>query len=278
MAGSKLGPSWAICTGLWDRTEGIINWTGSKYIESTLDGGISIWLNDIASPDGSKRALKRWTKYDRPGDELTPPEAFRSLPIKDKAISKDDKLTAQCHCGGVKFYITRPNEESKKVEFPFPDLMVPYHSHSADNAEGATWCLRENDTKYLAGTCSCTTCRLASGAELQGWAFVPKCNVFQEDGKLLDYKMGTLKRYESSKGVEREFCGICGATVFWHDDQRPGLIDVSVGVLDPKEGARAENWLWWWTDRVSFAELAVSKDLVGSMVDGLKTWRENGRE
>ncbi|CAJ2503617.1 Uu.00g110110.m01.CDS01 [Anthostomella pinea] len=49
--------------------------------------------------------------------------------------------------------------------------------------------------------------------------------------------------YRSSSGVVREFCDRCGATVFWHDGDRPELIDVSVGLLDAAEGARAESWL-----------------------------------
>ena len=63
-----------------------------------------------------------------------------------------------------------------------------------------------------------------------------------------------LRSYESSPGVMREFCPTCGATVFWHDKHRPELIDVSVGLLDAPEGARAEEWLEWWLARVSFEE------------------------
>ena len=57
-----------------------------------------------------------------------------------------------------------------------------------------------------------------------------------------------LTSYESSPGDLREFCINCGATIFWHDKWSPDLINVSVGLL------RAEEWLDWWTDRVSFSE------------------------
>lgn len=90
----------------------------------------------------------------------------------------------------------------------------------------------------------------------------------------MDFAKGTMKRYESSKDVLREFCSVCGATLFWHCKWRPDLIDVSVGLLDPKQGARADGWLDWWTDRVSFSELAVSKSLIGSLEEGLKKWGE----
>ena len=87
-----------------------------------------------------------------------------------------------------------------------------------------------------------------------------------------DEGMGTLRRYESSQGVWREFCAVCGATVFWHCEERPSVVDVSVGLLDPVEGARVEGWLEWWTGRVSFEELAVSRSLVRSLEEGLKEW------
>ncbi len=171
----------------------------------------------------------------------------------------------------MKFFVTRPNEASKKVRSPFSDLITPFHSQSSENPQNETWWLRANDTKYMAGTCACSSCRHALGFEIQTWAFIPKCNVFQEDGTPIDYRMGTLQHYDSTKDVVREFCKVCGATVFWHCQWRPDLIDVSVGLFD-QEGARAERWLDWWTGRVSFAEMAVSKSLVASLEDGMKGW------
>jgi hypothetical protein len=259
----------AIATGIWDKTEGIIKWNGCKWVEDTLDGGLSVWFNDIVDADGTKRPLKRWMLQDRgKTEEFVPENSYRVLEKKRAS----DKLKAQCHCGGVKFYITRPNEASKKVQSPFPDLSHPFHSVSSANPENETWFLRDNDRKYMAGTCTCTSCRQSLGFEIQTWAFVPKCNIFKEDGSHLYFDLGTLKSYPSSEGVTREFCGKCGATVFWHCGFRPELIDVSVGLLDPEEGARVEGWLEWWTDRCSFEEMAVSRSLVTSLEDGLKKW------
>ncbi|AEO61091.1 hypothetical protein MYCTH_90505 [Thermothelomyces thermophilus ATCC 42464] len=129
---------------------------------------------------------------------------------------------------------------------------------------------------YLAGTCACPSCRLTSGFEIQTWAFIPRRNILihhQTPSSItrncrqpvpLDFAAlppGTpLRQYESSPGRMREFCARCGATVFWHDKFRPDLIDVSVGLLraegGDRGGARAENWLEWWTGRVSFSEQA----------------------
>ena len=261
----------AVATGLLDRTEGILEWTGCKWVKDTLDGGASVWFNSIIDPDGTKRELKRWMLQDGESGELVPADTLRKFSPKKKVDkAAEERLDAQCHCGGVKFYITRPNDASKTARSHFPDLMVPFHSGSPANPENKTWWLQAGDTKYMAGTCTCTSCRLASGYEVQPWAFVPKCNIFREDGQQLDYDFGTLKRYASSAGVSREFCSVCGATVFWHCEARPSLVDVSVGLLDPEEGARVERWLEWWTGRVSFEELAVSRSLVRSLEEGLK--------
>jgi hypothetical protein len=61
-------------------------------------------------------------------------------------------------------------------------------------------------------------------------------------------------------------------------------MDVSVGLLDADEGARAETWLDWWTGRVSFAEDAGlgrtgetarrAICLIDSLEEGLKRWSE----
>ncbi|KXX77388.1 hypothetical protein MMYC01_207206 [Madurella mycetomatis] len=61
--------------------------------------------------------------------------------------------------------------------------------------------------------------------------------------------------YSSSPNVARDFCRRCGATLFWHDTHRAQLIDVSAGLLGAA-GARAEDWLEWWTGRTSFSEEA----------------------
>lgn len=260
-----------VATGLLDKSEGILTWNGCKWVSDTVDGGISIWLKEIEDTEGTKRQLKRWMLADGADKELVSDNSLTSAPAQPQ--SNGDKLEGQCHCGGVKFYITRPNEASKQAQSGFPDLMAAWHSNPHENPSNETWWLRSNDTKYVAGTCTCTSCRLTSGFEIAPWAFVPEYNIFQEDGSPIDYKMGigTLRTYASSPGILREFCSVCGATVLFYCERRPDIIDVSPGVLDPKLGARVESWLEWWTGRVSFEELAVNRTLVRSLEDGLKS-------
>lgn len=268
---------WLVPCGIWDRTEGLINWTGCKFVERTLDGGVSVWFKEIGEGE-TKKPMKRWKLQLDEHSVLVPDEDLRWLPERVKTHEGEERLKAKCYCGGVEFYITRPNKASKQVTSPFPDLMIPYNSsESAANPKNEPWWLCSNDTKYLAGTCACNSCRLASGFDIQTWAFVPKPNIFQADGTPLDFSKGTLKRYTSTKkDAIREFCGVCGATAFWHCLERPELIDVAVGLLDPEQGARAESWLEWWTGRVSFKEFAMSKSLVESLESGLKAWGKGG--
>ena len=169
----------------------------------------------------------------------------------------------------------RPNNESLQASSPFSDLIVPFHTGASNaNSKNEPWWLCAGNTKYMAGACMCRSCRVASGFEIQTWAFVPRSNIVQEDGSALDYAMGSLKRYDSSDDVWREFCRVCGATVFWHCEWRPSIVDVSIGLLNPDEGARVETWLEWWTGRVSFEELAVNRSLVGRLEEGLRRWGE----
>ncbi|KAH6961735.1 Mss4-like protein, partial [Ilyonectria sp. MPI-CAGE-AT-0026] len=203
-----------------------------------------------------------------------------------------EALQAFCACSTVRFHITRPNAASLLPHSNFPDLMYPDGSTDDSikgNPSGVKWWVPGGRAKYLAGTCACRSCRLASGFEIQAWAFVPRSNIFFQvpgpnDSQVIPLNFdtlppGILRSYASSPEVLREFCGGCGATVFWHDRSRPDVIDVSVGLLDAEEGARAENWVESWTKRGSFSEVETARtgaasrtarDLITSPEKGMK--------
>ena len=90
--------------------------------------------------------------------------------------------------------------------------------------------------------------------------------------------MGTLKTYVISKGHYRDFCGVCGATVFWRSDERRAtqsyFVDIGVGLLESTHGARAEDWLVWSTNEISYLDLAQNKALLKSLAEGLEHWGE----
>ena len=236
-------------------------------VDDTLDAGASQFLPKIG-----KQLATYWSGIGKLSQQISLDEHVSRVEPSNQP-TKEAKLRAQCHCGGVEYFITSPDESSKDASSPWSDLLVPYHSGSSENTDDVKWWLRAGDTKFLAGLCACKSCRLGAGFPIQSWAFVPKSNIFKSDGSSLSYDIDTLQVYESSPGVYREFCNRCGATVFWHCDERPSVVDVSVGLLKANTGALAQDWLDWATERVSFAEDALDENLIDGLEAGLRDWR-----
>lgn len=140
----------------------------------------------------------------------------------------------------------------------------------------------DDGKKFLGIMCACNSCRLDTGMEFQAWVPIPTTNIsLDEEGKipLSSFDIGTLKEYRSSQKVRRYHCGTCGASVLYTLDGRPGLVNVAAGLMDAPEGARAENWVEYWTARLSSREDALQRaeSLVLGMDDGLKSFaKERG--
>ena len=250
------------CTGALHRAEGIVALQQHIFVVDTKDGGLRDWLPDCLA----------WEEFHEISAQVPRGVDISSLTRRTNTEQYEEKVHARCYCGGVQFDVSRPNEGSSALSSPWPDVIAPYHTQSSENADDVKWWLRANGTRFLAGLCACNSCRIGSGYDIQAWAFIPKSNILQANGESLDFSMGTLKQYKSSRDTYREFCRTCGATIFWHCEERPDLIDVSVGLLDAESGARAEDWLEWWTERVSFEEFAQNKPLIASLSAGLKAW------
>ena len=249
-----------ICTGVLEKADGLVRLKEHIFVVDTKDGGLSDWIPDVDAWEGFSNASKKLGPGWKDDSKASPEKA--------------KELHAYCACKGVRFKITRPDESSATFTAPRGDIVGPPATGHDPLKPDEQWWLRDNGTKYLGGTCACNECRLASGFDIQAWAFVPEANIRQLDGTPLDFSAGTLKRFESSPGTFREFCGKCSATVFWHSVHRPRLVDVSVGLLDAEEGARAEEWLGWETERVSFEEEAQNQVLIAGLSAGLKRWGE----
>ena len=259
---------WEIAAGLLDSFENVVKIKCHMFLEDTHDGGSAAWL-----PETGGTRLPKFLGRSNHSQEI-PEDHPEKKATELGSTNREHSLLAQCHCGGVSFNISPPDGTSTQLSSPWPDLIIASSSAHTENPKDVKWWLRANGTKYLAGTCTCTSCRKALGFPIQTWAFIPKSNIRKPDGSPLDFDLGTLKQYLTPTGKYREFCSRCGATVFWHCDERPDLIDVSVGVLRAKSGARAEQWLEWWTERVSFEEDALDRKLVEALADGLKAWRQ----
>jgi hypothetical protein len=259
-------------------TDDVVKFEGVMWIADTEDGGASHFLRSI-----NNQPLARYAQESDNSEEV--PLDWRSTPFPS---SSRKAIHAHCHCHGVEFWVTHPDEKSKDARSPFPDLMIPHHLDKSANPNNEPWWLTDNSTRYLAGTCACRSCRAASGFDITFWAFIPTSNIFLDIELTQSFPSpsssssnnneywGTMKSYQSSEGVTRTFCGQCGANVFWHGDEehfgRKGLVDVAVGLLDAESGARAEETLSWWIGRVSFSEVAVHRGLVEGLEGGLMEW------
>ncbi|RFU29258.1 hypothetical protein B7463_g7099, partial [Scytalidium lignicola] len=273
---------WVVATGVVNHLEDVVDWKGFYWVDDTLDGGIGLWLPQIptSSSDGTEVQWKNMERQSADKDSSPPWEPHPSLPkAEPEQGNEPDTLSASCLCKSIRLTITRPNAASIQAFSPYPDLIIPYHTSSPpENPSKDAWFLRANKTKYLAGLCTCPTCRHALGMPIQSWAFIPRCNILMEDGSALNldkfHRDGKLVQFSSTEDTCREFCAKCGASVFWHCGWRSDVMDVSTGLLDPAKGARCESWLEWWNGRVSFKEIGNDGRLADGLEAGLREWSQ----
>ncbi|KAF8875406.1 Mss4-like protein, partial [Gymnopilus junonius] len=280
--GNGRGVEWLLAGGLLESTEGIIEWKGHVNLADTMDGGLADHIRTVKG-----KTLNRYA-HDEHSEEL--PVAWRSKELKSREEAMtDDKLHAHCHCGAIRVYITRPNRMSATMQAPYPPLLHPLHSRLSrlHNPKDEKWWLcpsmrmteagdlvkmdshdadfttPSRSSKYLAGHCVCLQCRLASGFDVQTYAFIPRANIFEEGSNdhhpieflVEEYRPQGLQQYCPSPGIYREFCATCGATAFYWQIGHPDVVNVSTGLLDEQDdGVRAEEWLSWVNNRVAFME------------------------
>ncbi|KAF7590935.1 hypothetical protein BBP40_002241 [Aspergillus hancockii] len=291
----ETGAIWEVATGVLNKIDGVAHIARHTHVADTTDGGLTNWIQNFNNTTLPKHS----------GSVVSDGNSMSAAPLGKSENGLTDTsgyLQGSCHCGRVRLHVTRPNDESREARSPFPDVMIPEHTHDPQvpNPNNEPWWLQANGTKYLAGTCACRSCRLGSGFEIQPWAFVPRCNIFIAtvqagngntstwSWEVLDFAHrpagSAMRSFNSSPGgTYREFCGTCGATIFWHNDEwRPAVIDISVGIFQSNEGALATDWLEWWTGRVSYEEepekdrpsrsLDEPYDLIPSLSRGLRDW------
>jgi hypothetical protein len=75
--------------------------------------------------------------------------------------------------------------------------------------------------------CHCANCRRAAGAQAVAWITVPLSSFSYEKGKPV--------RYRTETGAWRTFCGKCGTSLTYENDDRPDEIDITTGSLDDPE-------------------------------------------
>ena len=74
------------------------------------------------------------------------------------------------------------------------------------------------------GVCHCETCRRTTGGLTTAWVAFSSAELAIE---------GEPASYASSEGVERQFCGQCGTSLFYFNEAlMPGVVDILTPTLD----------------------------------------------
>ena len=82
----------------------------------------------------------------------------------------------------------------------------------------------EGEPKHSA-VCHCDSCRRTTGGLTTAWAGYPS--------GALKVEKGEPRSYSSSSGVDRQFCGECGTSLFYtNEPAMPGIVDVLTVTLD----------------------------------------------
>lgn len=232
--------------------------TQNIYVGDTKDGGASVWFRR-PNADGMEIPCRM---AERDGEEVPSdwPQASNSTTGVEKA-GDHSPVKLWCHCGGIKLQLHRGDYASK------PEEELP-------------WFIDPKTHKSLATFDVCDSCRLHFGFDIVNWTFASLTNITNDDHNEQDTttkgfpntiaelqaavdagdpSVGTLAYYASSADVQRYFCKVCSASVFYacNDDDRMDVVDVAIGLLEAPDGARAESFLSWdygnnptWSDDV----------------------------
>lgn len=247
--------SWVISTSIFS-DHGTENFMIRKHIhsKSTKDGGLAACMENSLSGQRSGAQGEETIEDWNPDNEV-------AKVIEPETDNKgQERLRAQCHCGGVSFTIGRPTAEH---------LTDSFHQRYVSPLDKSKW---------LATYDVCNDCRLVDGTHVVGWTFVPVSSIDLPIKR--DLAVGTSKTYASSPGVLRSFCGTCGATIFFScEERRPTedtqVLDVATGILRAPEGVMATEWLTW-RPRVAHAHSGKSYDqnFWLALTEGMNSWAD----
>ena len=97
---------------------------------------------------------------------------------------------------------------------------------------------RADGPVHHASHCYCTMCQKGHGAGAGSYANVSTADFAIERGKDL------VVEYASSEHGRRDFCRVCGSTLFWRSTQSPDVIAVTLGTLEPPYDGPVERELY----------------------------------
>jgi hypothetical protein len=86
-----------------------------------------------------------------------------------------------------------------------------------------------------ASHCYCTMCQKQHGAAAGSYANVASAGFVLEQGADL------ITEYASSDHGRRDFCRVCGSTLFWRSTESPDRIAIALGTLEPEYAGKVER-------------------------------------
>ena len=108
-----------------------------------------------------------------------------------------------------------------------------------------------------AAACACTWCQKRTGSAFGLSVFFEEANVEFLQGALQTYRLTS----DAGRWIETEFCEVCGTTVTWTAELRPGLRGIAGGTFDQPT---------FWYDLEAFI-FARSKPKWLSIPDGIES-------
>ena len=97
----------------------------------------------------------------------------------------------------------------------------------------------ENPVRVIA--CHCKTCKQRTGAPYGVGVYLAEENVKINDGKLETFEFHSS---ESGRWLRNRFCTVCGATVCWTLELRPGLVGIAGGTYDNPDWFKIQAHIW----------------------------------
>ncbi|KAK4234396.1 hypothetical protein C8A03DRAFT_47261 [Achaetomium macrosporum] len=253
----------------------LVRYEDHIFAGDTLDGGAVCWLRRLnGEDDAAAHPVRVWLGGRGKSEQVPPGEqwpAIKDLAAHGKSLKaageKEGSVPIRCKCGGVDF-VLRAGEAQRDFEA------------RQKNGEQLPFFVDPVTHKFLASLDCCDSCRIWAGSEMMNWTFSLLKHISFAGGKPVDGdpgnitelraavdacdpRLGTLKYYASSPGVQRYFCGRCSASVFYACDGRPDIVDIALGLLASPDGARAESVTSWSLG----GQFSWEQDMVG-------TWRE----
>jgi hypothetical protein len=111
---------------------------------------------------------------------------------------------------------------------------------SDSSLEGGCLCkairYRVSGTPVFSVICHCNTCRRASGSPSVAWVTFERNQV--------EFLAGPARSYESSPGVARKFCGLCGTAISFETAESPSAIDLTTISLDDPTAFPPTQEVW----------------------------------